>query len=709
MDQNLPQAPIDLQDIFLILRRRIRLIAFGAGFGVVLTAALLTLMRPHYTATTTLMVDSREEKVLNDAVVSPIRPSYGAIASETAVIVAPSVLKRVVEALDLIHDPDFKAVKRAPGPLGSARKHVAAFLGLGPREEKPSDEIIEVVELLKKSIEVMQLPNTNVLNIAVTSKDPHKSARIANALADAYLLQQLDGRYTATRRATEWLRARLDEHKAKLLGVEERYEQLKAKLEMLDKEGTTLEDKQLVRLNEELILARARTAEARARYQGVRQAITGAALDEKQLSEFVQSSLITTLRTQLAQVAREEDALNARFGTNHPSVVRVHAERRGLTSQIDAELRRAVAVLKNEFEVSSSREASLEQSLKAVAQKASGQKGEYVQLRELQRQVESDRAIYEAMLQRMKQAASQETWKSTDFRVVAEAVPPSTASQPKTHLLVFGSLSLGLGLGLGLAFLKELTDKTFKRGRDIEARLGVPHLVDVPVIPFRPGVSRSAALRYAAENIGSPFSDAMLGLMSSLQPAPGEAPFRSIMFTTPGPNEGKSVIAANYAQTVASSGAKVLLICADLRTPTIEWWGPGKKDLIDYLEGKCDIEAVIAREQALGLDMIPAARMAPNAATLLGSSRMQELLDWAKARYDLVVIDTVAVTTCLDSRMLARRIDATVVVVEWLKTHTDTAREAVDLLVKYDAHVVGAVLNKVDFAKAKLYGLATHA
>jgi polysaccharide biosynthesis transport protein len=719
MEQTLPQSSIDLRGVYLMLRRHVRMLALGAVLGVVFALALLVLIRPQYTATTALMVDSREERILNDAIVAPFRPSSNAIASEATVIVAPNVLKRVVDKLELAKDPDFEVHPHTPGLLGTAKAQLFMLFGVRPREanrgEGLSDEMIEIIEALRQSIEVVPSQYTNLLQVNVTSKDPRKAARIANAIADAYLDQQLEGRYSATRRATDWLRERLEEHKVKLRQSEERFERLRAQMELVEKEGTTLEEKQLIRLNEELIMQRARTAEARAKFDSVQNQANGRIFNEKQLAEIAQSTLITQLRTQLAQVIRDEDSLNSRFGFGHPAVVKVRAEKQGLSREIDGEIRRIVAVLKNEFEIATSREGSLQESLKTAAQKTSSQKSEYVRLRELQREAESDKALYEAMLQRMKQAAAQETWKSADFRVVAEAVPPLTSSKPKTKVLVLAGLGLGFGFGIGITLLTELLDKTFKRGRDVEAKLGIPHIVDVPLLPARQlsagGPTRTPgqnAFHFATQHIGSPFADAMLGLLSSLQSTSREAPIKTVMFTSATPGEGKSVVAANFAQTAARSGFKVLLICTDLRTPTVNWFGPTnapKADLVDYLNGKAEIEATIARSEQALIDLIPAARSAANAASLLASPRMDKLLEWAKANYDLVVIDTVAVVTCLDGRMLARRIDATVVVIEWLKTRVDMTKEAVDLLLKNDARIVGAVLNKVDFTKARLYGL----
>jgi succinoglycan biosynthesis transport protein ExoP len=721
VEQHLSQSGIDLRDIYLMLRRHVRLLGLGAILGVVLALALLVYIRPQYTATTTLIIDSREEKVLSDAIVSPFRASAIAIASEAAVIVAPNALKRVVDKLALAEDPEFEV--NAPGMLGTAKAQLFSFFGIRPREinsgDGMSDHMIAIIETLRKSVEVVPSQYNNLLQINVTWNEPRKAARIANAFADAYLDQQLEGRYSTTRRATDWLKERLDEHKVKLRRSEERFERLKAEMDLLEREGATLEERQLVRLNEELVLQNARTADARAKYESVLRQVDGGAHNDLQLTEIAQSTLVTHLRTQLAQVARDEDSLNSRFGTSHPAVVKVRAEKKGLTREIDEEIRRIVAVVKNEFEVATSREASLRETLKAGALRASTQRPEYVRLRELQREAESDKALYEAMLQRMKQAAAQETWKTADFRVVAEAVPPLASRKPKTEYLLLAGLGLGFGLGFGLTLLTELLDKTFKRGRDVETRLSIPHLVDVPVLPSRQlstgGPTRAAsrnAFHFSTQHPGSPFADAMLGLLASLQSTSRDAPIKTVMFTSATPGEGKSVVAANFAQTAARSGFKVLLICSDLRTPTANWFGrpnAPQVDLIDYLSGKTEIEATIVRSEQVAIDLIPAGRSAANAASLLASPRTDKLLEWARANYDLVVIDTVAIVTCLDGRMLARRIDATVLVIEWLKTRVDMAKESVDLLLKNDARIAGAVLNKVDFTKAQLYGLNTSA
>jgi polysaccharide biosynthesis transport protein len=718
MEQNLPQSSIDLRGLYMMMRRRARLLAFGAGLGVVLALALMVLIRPQYTATTVLMVDSREEKVLSDAVISPFRPSSNAIASEAAVIVAPSVLKRVIDKLGLANDPDFAVRRHGPGVLGTAKAQL--FMLFGSPEPEPhqgaagmSNDAIKLMEAVHKSIEVTQSQYTNLLQVSVTLKDPWKAARLANAVADEYLVQQVQDRFDATRRATEWLKARLEEQRVKLRGSEERYERLKRQMDVVDSAGATLEDKQLVRLNEELILARARTAEAEAKYTALLQH-GGKAMDEKQLGELAQSGLIMQLRTQLAQVIREADSLKSRFGRAHPLVVKARAEKEGLGSQIDEEVRRITATLKNELAVAKSREKSLEASLKAASQRTTSQKSEYVELRELQREAASDKAVYESMLQRMKQAAAQETWKATDFRVVAEAVPPLTSSKPKTKLLALGGLVFGLGLGIGLTLLSELMDKTFKRGRDVETKLGVPHLTDVPLLAASAGgVARTQnALRFSTAHVGSPFADAMVGLSSALTSVSHDAPIKTVMFTSATPGEGKSVIAANFAETAARSGLKVLLISANLRTPTTDGLarsGAPKADLVAYLDGKVEIEAAVVRSEEAKVDLVPATRSAPNAASLLASRRMQQMLEWGRDNYDLVVVDTVAIVTCLDARMLARHVDATVVVIEWLKTTLDTAKEAVDLLLKNDARIAGAVLSKVDFAKARLYGINTSA
>lgn len=723
MEQNLLQSNFDLRDVYLMLRRHVRMLAVGGALGVVFALALMLGVRPQYTASTTLMVDSREEKILSDSIVAPFRVTSSAIASEAAVIVAPSVLKRVVEKLDLAKDPEFEVRPHKPGLLGTARAQLFTLFGVRPREARSteglSDEMIEIIETLRQSIDVAPSGITNLLQVNVTSRDPRKAARIANAIADAYLDQQLEGRYNATRRATDWLRERLEEHKIKLRQSEERFENLRAQMDLVEREGATLEEKQLVRLSEELIMQRARTSEAHAKYESVQNLVSDRLYNEKQLAEIAQSGLITLLRTQLAQVIRDEDSLNARFGSGHPAVVKVRAAKQGLNREIDQEVSRIVAILRNEYEIAVRRETSLQESLKSAALRTSNQKSEYVRLRELQREAESDKVLYEAMLQRMKLAATQETWKAADFRVVAEAVPPMSPSKPKTNALAITGLALGLGLGIGLSLMTELFDRTFKRGRDLEARLGVRHLADVPLLPRRQLGTGDAARHperdifdFATQNIGSPFADAMLGLVSSLQSASREAPIKTVMFTSTTLGEGKSVIAANFAQTAARSGFKVLLICTDLRTPTVNWFeatNKPKADLVDYLNGKAEIETTIARSDQHAIDLIPAARSAANAASLLASPRMDKLLEWAKANYDLVVIDTVAVLTCLDGRMLARRIDATVLVIEWLKTKTDVAKEAIDLLLRNDARIAGAILNKVDFAKAKLYGVNTAA
>lgn len=717
MEQRQQLPSIDLRSIFLMLRRHMGLLFAGLVLGAALALALLIAIPPKFTATATLMVDSREQKILSDAIVAPIRPTPDAIASEAALIRSPSVLQEVAEKLNLINDPEFAvASPSTPGLLSKAK---AQLFGLF-NEPRPQihDPVLELIDNLRESLDVKAIQYTNLMQINVTSKDPSKAAQIANAVTDAYLKQQIASRYTATRRATDWLKEQLEEQKIKLRKSEDRFERFKAQMDLIDKEGPTLEERQVVRLNEELVLARMRTAEARAKYTTISPKDAGRSVDNSGLSDIAQSTLLTQLRTQLAQVIRDEDSVKSRFGAMHPAFVRVQAEKQALNSQIRAEVQRILAITRNDFDVSTSREASLKDSLESAAFKTSNLRPEFVKLREIQRDAESDQAIYEAMLQRMKQAAAQENWKSSDLRVVAEAVPPLIASAPKSRVLVLGGLTAGLGLTMGLALLRELLDKSLKRGRDVEVKLGVPHLVNIPLLSDRevtkagPSRLRSVnAFRFAERAPGSPFSDSMLGLLATVQALGRTTPIKTVMFTSVRPGEGKSVVAANFAQVAARSGLKALLICTDLRTPTTNWFGPpneAQPDLIDYLNGKVEIAAAVVKgTEEASLDIMPAVTRAPNATSILASTRMQALLDWAKANYDLVVIDTVAIVTYLDGRMMARHADATILVGEWLKTRSDDAKEAVDLLLKHDASIAGMVLNKVDFRKAKLYGLST--
>ncbi|MGE3065899.1 MAG: GumC family protein [Hyphomicrobiaceae bacterium] len=719
----LEQKPaFDLNNIILIVRRNARKLVLGLLLGLFLGAALLVLIQPTYQATTTLMVDGREQKVFgSDAVISPFRAESTAIASEVAVIKSPEVLRKVVEKLDLAHDPEFEVIKSPPGPLSRLKRSIQAMIGIKPPATgfdptgDSRDETTELIENFYKAVTVGTIQYTNLIDISVSSKDPDKAARMANALADAYLLQQLETRYGATRKATDWLRARLDELKEKLRLSEQRLEKYKADMDLSDKESTTLDEQQLVRINEQLVNARAQTAEAEAKYLAVRDRAAGGALDDEKLAEFIRSDLITQLRSQLATVIRNEDSLNARYGTNHPAVMRVRAERKGLNGQIDAEVRRAVAVLKNEYEIAASREKALQASLKDMSEKTNAQKQMFVHMRELRREAESDKVLYEGLLQRVKQTAAQESWKATDFRVVAEAVPPRYPSQPKTKLLAFAGVGIGLVFGVGLTLLSEMLDRTFKRGRDVEAKLSLPHLGYIPALSQRaladPSIGRTPgerAFRYSMTKSGTPFADSILALHANLEATGRSGPIKSVMFTSARSGEGKSVIAANFAQVSARSGLKTLLICADLRTPTIRWFATDRRltyDIADYLMGKVQIENVILRDEESTVDIVPATRTVPDSGTLLASARMKTLLAWARANYDMCVIDAVASVPCLDGRVIARQVDATVLVLEWHKTTLDTAREAVDLLVKSDAMLAGAVLNKVDFAKAKLYGL----
>src|SRR5690606_36890107 len=279
------------------------------------------------------------------------------------------------------------------------------------------------------------------------SESPAKAARIANAYAETYILDQLEAKFDATRQANEWLSRRLGELREQVRDSERAVEIFRTEqgLESLGA-GVTVSEQQMSELNAQLILARTALAEARAKYERARQ-IRGSGRSIESMADVVQSGTISSLRQKQAELARELANLSSRYGSRHPEVVNAEAQRRDIESQIGAEISRILGSLENTVSVSETRVASLEESLRAIRGET-GQSGQAsVQLRELEREAAANRAVYESFLNRFKETSQQQDLQVPDSRVISMATAPSSPSHPRKGLALALAFMLSAALG----------------------------------------------------------------------------------------------------------------------------------------------------------------------------------------------------------------------------------------------------------------------
>ena len=710
---------LDLQALFRSLRKRLNIIlAVTIGVTALVMVAVFQ-MTPLYSAQTLVLLQTQKENVVDmESVMAGLTGDSAAIDSQVEILKSRSLAGRVVDELNLIRDPEFNASLTPPSIFRWADPRVwiaelKDYFGTNQTEPLTQEEQVQkernaVIDAFMNRMSVGRRGLTYVIGVSFESERPQKAAKIANKIADTYVVDQLEAKFDATKQANEWLSKRLQDLRQQVQDSERAVEIYRSQNGLETAQGATVNEQQLSELNAQLILAKANLAEKEANYERARQILrSGGSIDT--VADVVQSKTISDLRKQEAELAREQADLSSKYGPRHPAIIKIEAQRKDLQRQISAEVRRIVDSIKNEADVARTRVNALQKSLDELQNKASVNNQAEIRLRELKREADANKAVYESFLNRFKETSQQADLQTPDARVISEAAIPTAPSSPKKGLIGGASLVLSLMMGIGLALLLERLDNGIETGRALEELLEIPHLVSVPSIPSEKGDDGKplSPERYVLAKPLSAFAESMRSLRSALQLSNVDNPPKIVLFTSALPNEGKTTTAASFARAAAASGLKVVLVDCDLRHPsihkTIKMDAP-PQGLVELLAGRLNVDDVLVKDAESTLMVLPVASGAANPPDVLGSDQMKRVLQELRSSYDLVVLDTAPVLPVSDSRVLSRQADETVFVVRWRETPRDAATSAMRELRNFDASLAGAVLTMVDTSKQAKYG-----
>jgi exopolysaccharide transport family protein len=728
-----------LLNILTSLRRNMKLIAAIGVAGALVTAAAVFMMAPKYVATVTLLVDPRQTRILQDAeVVSQLKVDSrdaGVIDSEVELMRSDTVMRRVAERLDLKDDDEFGG----PGGLVARIKRIVLLplrLMFGS-DQAAEDDLSGVVSALADNTSAKRRGMTYVIDLNVWSQDARKAARIANTFAESYLDEQLAAKANATQRATRWLNARVEELRGQVTASEKALEQYRAEAGLsavfrsnLEPGGQRLADQQVAKLSEQLVDARAKAAQAQAKYEQLRQITRDKLVSAAASPDVLQSTVVSNLRAQYADAARQLAERAARYGAQHPQVATARAQVSDLDRLISAEIGRIVASARTEYEMAKSREDSLIASLEELKQRATAFDQAAIRLQELQREADTNRDLFKSFLSRARQTAELDM-QIPDSRVVAQAAVPINPASPRKGLAIGLGFVGSLGLGMALVLAREMFSSGFRRAAEIEQALGLQPLASVPrVAAFSPsaadrlhalrggpvlrlagpdGASRDGAGRarrrnagrsladFALEQPGSAFAESIRTLYFGLRQRAGEAHIGVVMVTSAMPGEGKSTVALNLGRLAAQTGSRVLLIDGDLRRPCVAaaLGIEGHAGLVELLRGETGFRSCVWKDAQSALYAIANLHglSGMDSLMLLSSPDMRELIGHVRNMFDLVIIDSPPLSPVADSRVLVNYVDGVVLVV----ASGRTSREAVAAVLKenpdVEERIAGVVLN----------------
>ncbi len=709
----------DLREVLSFVWRQWKFIA--AVMGVVFLIGLVSLMRqtPLYTATSLVLLDRQREKAPGvEAILTDVNLDFAMVESQMAIIRSSVFLRRVVDKERLVSDPEFGTRRGPPSPGffaslrglfsgGSAAEEAAPKPPEEPDEQPMPRDVLHSVEALKGAVSVARNGQGHVLAISVVSRDPARAARLANAVADAFLVDKLDTRFEAAKRASAWLSDRLVDLRNQLRESEEAVAKFRAEHGLYQTGSVTLTQQQLSELNGKLVDARADVAQKKARVDLLTsiQARGGSLQNMPDLSN---SGALPTLRQQAATLSQQEADLLARYSAAHPLVVNVKAQQRDVERAIAAETQRLAAGIKNEYELAQTRVGSLERSLREATGQTSVDDTTAIRLRELERTAAVNKSLFEDFLQRARITQEQSTFEAREARVITPALPPGAPSYPRKTQYIAINLLIGLLLGVGGAVAKEMLNAGFTTPKQVEDVLGLPLLASVSLMSSRDLTVEGktvAIYNYPVVKPLSRYSEAIRTLRSGIQMTDVDNPPKVVQVTSTVPGEGKTTIALSLAASGATSGLKVLLIDGDLRHPSASRALNMDKDtgLVDLLLGQVNPKDVLRFYEKAGYWALAAGNRTQNPTDLLGSERMKSLVASFRQTFDLVVIDTSPAGPVIDPVVVSQLSDKIVMVVHWASTAREMVKQAVQQLSGH-RKIAGIAFNQVNDSRAQKYG-----
>lgn len=676
-------------------------------------------IEPIYTATSQVMIDSRRTRIIDiKEILSQLSPQVVTVTSEVEVLRSRGIAKRVADSLNLYQNPEFnpalRPIQATRFGLAAVREALAMVTGaLGiAQPPRPSEDpaVVEermraaVIDTLMARLEVSAVPQSMVMRISFQSTSAETASRIANAFAESYVTDQLEAKFQALRYASTWLNERLDGLRKAVVSSEQAVSGYRAEQNLLESRGASAAQQKLTELNTQLVVIQSKRAESEARLARV-EAMTRSGRGADALDEVLDSQLVMRLKEQEATLSREASDLASRYGARHPQISKVQAELGELRGRIASEVGKLGQGLRNDAGVLKDRERAIVAQIKELESVSLRQGNEEIRLRELEREAQANRMLYETFLNRFKETDQQESIQQPDARIISLSETPRRPSYPRIPTLVFGATALGLLGAVILVLLIEKFDNTTRTKDQLESATGLPVLGLIPQVRAR--IARSDVSSYLIDRPGSSYAESFRIVWFAIRHPPDRPEPKTIVVTSSIPDEGKSLTALSLARTAASLGLRAILIDADLRRPSIaqKMGVTPDKTLADVLANDATIEQAILRDPISGMDVLAGRPSKQKQIDLLGAAdRLRAVIAELRADYDVVVIDSPPALPVADVQILARIADATIFCVRWNATPRESIQGAVQTLLDAKANLVGTLLTRVNVRKHSSYG-----
>lgn len=716
-----------------VLRRQIFIVVVFAVLGLVLGAIYVLKSPPKYTATVTLLADTRkielvqQPTVYNEASIQ----SVGAMETQVELLRSDEVALRVINKLKLAENPRFVEIPRQ-SVLRSVFERVAP--DYFPKSPTLSNEERQSLALAQfdKNLTVSRIGVTYAIEIDFESQHPDLAAEIANAVAEVYIELQRNRDHEAALRASDWLEERIPELRAKSEAAQKAVVDYKHEHGIVETAGGRLmDDQRLSDLNSELNAAHGETANAKARFdqfsasEGM-EVPSAASKGASPSSGSAPDDALDKLRSQYFDIVAKEAESSARLGSANPAIIGLRNQKAQLRSEITKEVERLKDVRARDYAAAQLRESEVKREYDAALAQYQQANQAQVKLRELVASAQAYQDLYNAFLGRYNASIQQIASPIAEASVITPATSVIPRDYKKTYKTAALLATLGVALGLGVAAFRELmSGRVFLTSRSVQSHLRIACIGLLPKV--RKGL-RPRRLTNKGQSAGGPrtlvrgdrgiswtavdhpmsrFSEGVRSIKVAIDLESRSKSNKIIGFTSATPNEGKSTVALALGQLIARNGASAVIVDCDLRNPSLtrSIAPSAASGIVELAFGGASLADVIWKDLSTQLGFIPAIPHAgpPDPPTILSSGALKRVFDELRRQYEFVIVDLSPIAGVIDVCATAEFIDAYVLVIEWGHTTVDAVQHALRAAPKISESILGAVLNKADIKSLARY------
>lgn len=701
---------IDLRHYWRVLMRFKWGIA-GLGLLSAIVTALIVINADNiYESSATLLIESNQPSITS------IEDIYGIDAqsreyfsTQFELLKNRNLAERVIRDLDLLTNPEF--IPEEEGGF-SPREFLSALLSSQESATVTVDPeqvlLANVLEKFNGQLTISPIRNTDLVTITFESQDPRLAADVANRLANAYIESNLEQRLESTQLASNWMSERLSGLRSTLDESEQRLQEFLETEQLVDIEGVAaLNIQELDELTTQNNEARRVRAESETVYRQIQETGESSIAELLSIPAVLNHPAMERVRDNLDDVEQEIADLSQRYGRRHPRMIALNSQLVEVQRTLERQAQQVLGSIKNDYQTAVDNERLTQQRLDRAKTEFQDVNRKSFELRELTREVETDRELYDIFFTRQRETDQTDDFQATSAIVVDPAVAAIEPSKPRRSLIIAIALAAGLMLGVMLAFLRDMLDNTVHSPAEVEDRLESTTLGVIPFVKQDKKTSKNTELAYMgfADDSHSSFSEALRTIRTGIMLSALDKPYKLIEVTSSVPNEGKTTVSINLA-SVLGQMKKTLLIDADLRRPSLakslgmDSHTPG---LTNVIAGTAELRDCIFKNEVGGFSCLVGGQIVGNPLELLSSRKFNALIEKLKESFDYIVMDTPPTQAVSDALVLGSMADATVYVVKADATPINVVKTGLSRLRYANANIVGITLNQVDTQKQASY------